>query len=298
MPIAQPKPVFDDVAPWPEKPKPALAAVGHNKPPVEDEARAAFREALLADRPDFEQKVEDIVAAADRARVIDDETYARGGSFVKTARAAIAHVGAAHTAAKAPYLAGGRVVDAQKNELVFRIEQARDKVQQQLNAYAAQKEAEARAERERIAAEQRAAAEAAMKAERERQEAEAAAARAAREAASEEERAAAAERAAEAARQAEAAMAQLRSRPPRSPRPSRSVRMTAPPCPARRSGTARSTTMPRPSRPSRPTRRSRRPSRPPSRAASVLVIEKFPAPASGPPSRPSRADPIQSPENT
>lgn len=206
MPIAQPKPVFADVAPWPEKPKPAVAAVGHNKPPVEDEARAAFREALIADRPDFEKKVEDIVAAADRARVIDDETYARGGSFVKTARAAIAHVGAAHTAAKAPYLAGGRVVDAQKNELVSRIEQARDKVQQQLNAYAAQKEAEARAERERIAAEQRAAAEAAMKAERERQEAEAAAARAAREAASEEERAAAAERAAEAARQAEAAM--------------------------------------------------------------------------------------------
>ncbi|QCI93355.1 hypothetical protein [Novosphingobium sp. EMRT-2] len=153
MPITQP--VFDDVAPWPEKPKPAEALSGHNKPPVEEEARAAFREALLTDRPDFEQKVEDIMAAADRAKVVDDESYARGGSFIKLVRAAIDHVDTAHKSAKAHYLTGGRVVDAEKNELGAKLMTARNKVQGQLNDYAAKKEAEARAERERVAAERR-----------------------------------------------------------------------------------------------------------------------------------------------
>jgi len=201
MPIAQPKPVFDDVAPWPEQPTAARAVAGHNKPPVEEEARAAFREALLADRPDFEQKVEDIIAGADRANVADDDSYARGGSYIKLVRAALDHVDVAHKVAKTPYLTGGRVVDAQKNDLAAKLMTARNKVQGQLNDYAAKKEAEARAERERIAAEQRAAAEAAMRAERDRLAAEAAAARAAREAPSAAEREAA-EQAAEAARQA------------------------------------------------------------------------------------------------
>lgn len=205
MPITQP--VFDDVAPWPEKPKAAEALAGHNKPPVEEEARAAFREALLTDRPDFEQKVEDIMAAADRAKVVDDESYARGGSFIKLVRAAIDHVDTAHKSAKAHYLTGGRVVDAEKNELGAKLMTARNKVQGQLNDYAAKKEAEARAERERVAAEQRAAAERAAAAERERERAEQEALAAARSAKSDEERAAAEQRAAEAAREAEQAMA-------------------------------------------------------------------------------------------
>lgn len=193
--------VFPDITPWPEQKLNPRAMIGGNKPPVEDEARAAFREALLADRPDFEQKVEDIIAGADRANVVDDDSYARGGSYIKLVRAALDHVDVAHKTAKAPYLTGGRVVDAEKNDLAAKLMTARNKVQGQLNEYAAKKAAEQEAERQRIAAEQRAAAEAAMRAERERLAAEAAAARAAREATSAAEREAA-EQAAEVARQA------------------------------------------------------------------------------------------------
>lgn len=203
----QAKSMFDDVAPWPAQPAPAKAEIGHNKPPVEDEAKAAFRDALLADRPDFEQKVNDIEAGAKRVVVSDDESYGRAGSMLNIIRAATKHVDEAHAAAKLPYLTGGRVVDAEKKALVTRLEAARATVQAQANDYAAKKAAEERAERERIAAEQRAAAEAAARAERERQLAEEEAARAAAEATTAEERAAAEQRAAEAARAAEEAMA-------------------------------------------------------------------------------------------
>lgn len=201
------KAIFDDITPWPDKPKPAQAVVGHNKPPVEDEARAAFREALITDRPDFEQKVEDIVAAADRCNVVDDESYGKGGSFIKLVRAATDHVAMAHKVAKDPYLNGGRAVDAEKNALTARLSGAAGKVQVQLNNYAAKKAAEAEAERQRIAAEQRAAADRAAEAERARQQAEADAARAIAEAANEDEKQAALERAFIAADEAEQAMA-------------------------------------------------------------------------------------------
>lgn len=199
------EPIFADVPAWPT-PKPAGATIGHNKPPVEEEAKAAFREALLTGRPDFEAKLDQFASAADRAKVTDDETYGRAGEFIKHLRAARKHVESAHVAAKQPYLTAGRVVDAEKNALIARLDTAAAKVQPQMNAWAAKKEAEARAERERIAAEQRRLAEQAAAAERERIAAEREAKEAARAATNEAERAAAEERRAAAAEAAEEAM--------------------------------------------------------------------------------------------
>lgn len=202
------KPIFEDVLPWPNQlAAPAQAAIGHNKPPLEEQIPAEFREALLADKPDFLAKFDQLVEAADRAKAEDDETLGLCGDLVKAYRACDSHINATHKAVKQPYLDGGRLVDAEKNALASRLAEAKAKVERIGNAYVAEREAKAKAERDRIAAEQRAAAERAAQAERERAQAERDAIEAARTAASDEEREVAARRAEETARAAEEAMA-------------------------------------------------------------------------------------------
>lgn len=145
------KPVFDDVKPWPEQPKPAAAGIGHNKPPAEDDVRAQFREELLTAKPDFDSRLEQIEAAADRVAVTDDETLGRAGDMVKIIRATDKLVADTHTRVKAPYLAAGRVCDAEKNALSGRLATARGKVEHHMNRYAAakrQREIEAQREAE------------------------------------------------------------------------------------------------------------------------------------------------------
>ena len=199
-------PIFDDVPAWPEqRSQAAPPPAGHNRPPLDELIPQEFREALLAEKPEFLKKLDALVDAAERAKAEDDETLGRCGDLVKSYRAIIAHVEATHKAVKAPYLEGGRLVDAERKAMLAPVEAAKAKVEAIGNAYVAKREAEAKAERARIEAEQRAAAEAAARAERERIEAEQAAARAAADAESEEEREAAASAAAEAARRAEEA---------------------------------------------------------------------------------------------
>jgi hypothetical protein len=201
-------PIFEDVPEWPTRTASAPAPAGHNRPPVEDEARAEFREALLSDRPEFETTLANIIDAAPRAKATNDDEYGRCGSYIKTARAAKKHIEDSHRTAKQRYLDGGRAVDGEKNSMLSALDQAASSVQAKMNAYAAEKEARERAERERIAAEERAAAARAAEAERARQAAEAEARRAAAEATNAEEREAAEQRAAEARRVAEEAAAQ------------------------------------------------------------------------------------------
>jgi hypothetical protein len=197
--------MFDDVPAWPT-PEPATATIGHNKPPLEEIIPEEFRSELLRERPDFLSKLDAAVDAASRAQAIDDETLGRCGDLVNVYRALIKHIDATHTAVKAPYLQGGRLVDAEKKALAERVEGAKRKVEAIGNAYAAERAAAQRAEQERIAAEQRAAAERAIAAERERERAEQEAIRAQQQATNDEERAAAAEIARKAAEEAEAAM--------------------------------------------------------------------------------------------
>lgn len=148
MPIVD-TPVFPDVAPWPDRPAPA--PVGHNKPPVEDEARATFREALLSAAPDFEQKVDDFEASVNRVLVDDDDSLGRAAEFVRSLRDAAKVVNDAHAKAKAPYLAGGRAVDDARNAINSRLDRMKAEVTDRSNRYIARREA---AERARQAEEQ------------------------------------------------------------------------------------------------------------------------------------------------
>ncbi len=186
----------------------ATPHMGHNRPPLEEIIPAEFRAALLADKPDFLTVLEDRVDQASRARANNEDELKRCGNLVKAFREILGHINETHKTVKQPYLDGGRLVDAEKNALVERVDAAKRTVEAIGNAFVAKREAEERAERARIEAEQRAAAERAAAAERERERAEQEAEQAALTATNDAERAAAEQRAAEAADAAEAAMAQ------------------------------------------------------------------------------------------
>lgn len=199
-------PVFGDVPAWPEA-QPAPAPRDHNKPPLEELIPLEFREKLLDEKPDFLVRVRDLIDAASRAQATDDDELGRCGNLVNAYRAALKHIDATHKAVKQPYLEGSRLVDAEKNALVEKIEKAKRQVESVGNAYVAEKNAREEAERLRLAAIQRAAAEEAARAEQAAREAELAAERALAEAADDSAREAALA-AADAARvEAEAAMA-------------------------------------------------------------------------------------------
>lgn len=141
------------------------APIGHNSAPVEDDVRAQFKDQLLDARPDFLLKVEQIEGAADRVTVTDEDTLGRAGDLVKMCRAAMKHVADTHKEVKAPYLAAGRTVDAEKNALTDRLEAAKRKAERPMNIYVAERELARRqaeqARREAEEAARKAAAEAA-----------------------------------------------------------------------------------------------------------------------------------------
>ncbi|MGE4321965.1 MAG: hypothetical protein AB7E60_02925 [Sphingobium sp.] len=166
---------FPDVRPFPGEAKQAVAPIGHNRPPLDIEAKAAFDE-ILDSREGFRRRIEQLLDASDRAAAVDDDTAGRCGELVKQIRAAAKVVDDAHKDAKNPYLAAGRAVDAAKNELRGPLDAAKLKVEgkqtQYLNEQRAIRDAELRrqheaeqaawrAEQDRIAAERAAAADAA-----------------------------------------------------------------------------------------------------------------------------------------
>lgn len=145
---------FDDVKPWPTKAQPPEAAgskPGHNRPPLDVEARAAFDE-VLDQRDGFRQRVKDLIAASDRAVATDEVTAGKCGELVKQIRAATKVIEDAHSTTKAPYLAAGRAVDAAKNEQVAGLDAAKRKVEAKQTTFLREeqqrKEAEARRARE------------------------------------------------------------------------------------------------------------------------------------------------------
>lgn len=155
---------FADVAPMPAAPPQAAGSVpGHNKPPLEDDVLAQFRENLLAEQPGFDKRVADLEAGASRVAVNSDETLSKAGDVVRFIRAAQKHVDQVHRTTKEPYLTAGRVCDAEKNRYIERLEAAKRTAEQPMNAYVAQKEAERRAEEARIRQQQIEQAEAARK---------------------------------------------------------------------------------------------------------------------------------------
>jgi len=154
---------FPDVKPFPSEAKQAVAAMGHNRPPVEIEAKAAFDE-LIDEKDGFRARFDNLIAAADRAIATDDESMGRCGELVKQIRAAANFVSDCHKAAKAPYLGGGRVIDGLKNEMIGPLDAAKAKVEGKQQVYSDEQDRIRKAEARR----QREAAEAAWRAEQER----------------------------------------------------------------------------------------------------------------------------------
>ncbi len=97
-----------------------------------------------------------------RAKCVDEDTLGKCGELVKKLRAAEALIDATHRTVKAPYLAGGRLVDAEKNAYAARISAGKYAVEElQREYYRAERQkeleaiAEAQAERNRLDEERR-----------------------------------------------------------------------------------------------------------------------------------------------
>lgn len=159
MPIKQ-KPIFDDVKPFPGE-MAALPPRDHNRPPPEEVIPQEFRAALIGEKADFYEVMdlylgtEDANGVVDRAVCKNDEQLGKCGDAVKALRAMDQLVTKVHKAEKEPHLIAGRLVDAEKNALGGRIAAGREKVEAQMNAYAAEKRRQERVEQQRIADERR-----------------------------------------------------------------------------------------------------------------------------------------------
>lgn len=159
-----------NVKPFPKAPAAPGSVAGHNRPPLDIEARAAFDDAL-DQRDGFRDRIKALIGAADRAVATDEDTAGKCGELVKQIRAATKVVEDAHTTIKAPYLAAGRAIDAAKNELVTPLDAAKRQVEAKQTQFLREQEAIRQAELRR----QREAEEARRRAEAERLAAERAA---------------------------------------------------------------------------------------------------------------------------
>lgn len=146
-------PMFEGVKPMPgtnlANPR---AVIGDNKPPLDEEARQAFRERMLEKKPDYQQRLDDLEGAADRCAVVDQETAGKAGDLVKQIRAMIGLVSDTHTVVKAPYLAAGRAVDECKKGLEARLDKAKRTVEGKQTQFLREEEARQSAERRRLQA--------------------------------------------------------------------------------------------------------------------------------------------------
>jgi len=137
---------------------------GHNRPPLEALIPLEFREELLRLNADAFNLMDDYLGtgdpnaedfkpgAVDRAACADEESLGRCGRTINALRALEKIVSDAHATVKAPYLQGGRLVDAEKNALFGRIQIGRQKVQGLMDDYAAEQLRQRRKEEARLQA--------------------------------------------------------------------------------------------------------------------------------------------------
>lgn len=163
---------FKDVKPFPGQASQAapVAPIGHNRPSPSVDADREFND-TIDQREGFRVKIEQLLAASDRAVCIDQDTAGRCADLGKQIAAAVKVVEDARKTVKEPYLEAGRTVDGVAKTLSVPLIKASDAVRGKIDTYLREERAKADAERRRqegaqreaarVAAEQRAAAEAA-----------------------------------------------------------------------------------------------------------------------------------------
>lgn len=142
---------FEGVKPMPGS-NLSTAPIGHNKPPMDEEARQAFRERMLEKKPDYVERIDHLEGAAERCAVVDQDTAGKAGDLVKQIRAMMGLVSDTHTVVKAPYLAAGRAVDESKKALESRLDTMKRRVEAKQTQFLREEEARATAERRRLQA--------------------------------------------------------------------------------------------------------------------------------------------------
>lgn len=170
MPITKPA-IAEPEAPLPGE-NPVSAGIGHNQPPPEEQVKIDFREGMIEKHPQFEQRIADLRAGADRAVVDTAEKAALAGDLVKQIRAMEGAVNDTHKTVKQPYLDAGRVADAEKNRLLADLTEAKNIITAKQTEFLRVEEAKREAARRAEEARARAEAEAAAEAERQRAAAE------------------------------------------------------------------------------------------------------------------------------
>lgn len=124
----------------------ALHDIGSNQgPPL---AEMAHDDMTAAVAPIAARGAE-LLAAAERAAVVDTESAARAADLVKMIRVASTKLDDAHREVKAPYLAAGRVVDGLRADVNATLDRAKRTIDQKLNQFVAEERAKAETERRR-----------------------------------------------------------------------------------------------------------------------------------------------------
>ena len=123
-------------------------SIGHNKPPT-------LREELEIETLDLQARNRELIGAAERCEVTDDDTAAKATLLARMMKDQAKLIDTARVARKEPFLVAGRDVDAHFKTLVGPVETASSKVISLIDAYRRKKEAEAAAERRRIEEEAR-----------------------------------------------------------------------------------------------------------------------------------------------
>lgn len=144
------------------------AVIGGNAPPPEEQVRVDFHEGMLAKHSTYEQRVADLLAAAERAVVNDQDSAGKAGDLIKSINAMGKAVDEVHSTVKKPYFEAGKVVDGLKNALANRLQSAKRIAADKQTEFLREEEAKREAARREAAAVAHAEAERAAEAERQR----------------------------------------------------------------------------------------------------------------------------------
>lgn len=138
---------FKDVKPFPGLATQA-AHIGHNRPDPSQDAVRDFDEAI-DQRDGFRARVDQLIAASDRAVCVDQDTAGRCADLIKQIAAASKVVEDARKTVKEPYLEAGRAVDNAAKSIGVPLQNAGTKVRSKVETFAREERARAEAERRR-----------------------------------------------------------------------------------------------------------------------------------------------------